>query len=75
MKYTDLENEWFTQWFQFILDNPDKPWNWYGISQNPNITWEIIQENPDKPWEWGLNGISRNSNITCDIIQANPDKD
>ena len=30
----------------------DKPWNWNGISANPNITWEIIQNNPDKNWNW-----------------------
>jgi len=28
---------------------PDKDWNWYGLSGNPNITWEIICSNPDKP--------------------------
>ena len=51
---------------------PDKPWNWYGISQNPNITWDIIVANPDKPWN--RDGISQNPNITWDIIAANPDK-
>ncbi|NDC83981.1 hypothetical protein EB093_10060 [bacterium] len=33
-------------------------WNWDGISQNPNITWDIIQANLDKPLDWY--GISRN---------------
>ena len=33
-------------------DNPKKPWNWKGISNNPNITWKIIQDTPDKPWDW-----------------------
>ena len=28
--------------------NPDKPWNWDGLSRNPNITWEIIKNNPEK---------------------------
>jgi len=45
-----LEREWSKKWFQFILDHPDKPWCWTGISYNPNITIDIIQENPDKPW-------------------------
>jgi hypothetical protein len=26
----------------FIEENPDKPWDWWGISANPNITWDII---------------------------------
>ena len=31
---------------------PDKSWNWYYISLNPNITWEIIRDNPEIPWNW-----------------------
>jgi hypothetical protein len=41
------------------------------LSQNPNITYEIIQQNPDKGWNY--NYLSRNSNITYKIIQQNPD--
>ena len=37
-----------------ILDNPDKPWDWDGISLNPNITMKDIIDNPDKPWEWRI---------------------
>ena len=40
---------------------PDKPWDWAGLSQNPNITWEIIQAHPDKPWDY--DGLSINPNI------------
>ena len=29
-----------------------KYWSWYGLSQNPNITWKIIKNNLDKPWDW-----------------------
>ena len=36
------------KWFQFILDNPEKSWDWYELSRNPNITWEIVKANPDK---------------------------
>lgn len=52
--------------------NLDKPWNWFWISCNPNITWEFIEANSDKPWVW--DEISRNPNITWDIIESNPDK-
>ena len=27
-------DEWSKKWFQFILDNSDKPWNYYWLSQN-----------------------------------------
>ena len=35
-----------------IQRNPDKPWIWEEISENPNITWDIIEKNPDKSWNW-----------------------
>ena len=57
-----FENEWSKLWFSFIIENPDKPWNWYNLSHNPNITWDIIRDNPDVKWDW--NRISFNSNIT-----------
>ena len=34
---------------EMILAHPDKPWDWGGISRNPNITMEMILANPDKP--------------------------
>ena len=51
---------------------PDKPWYWWGLSQNPNITWAVVKNNPDKPWNW--RGLSQNPNITWDIVEQNPDK-
>jgi hypothetical protein len=66
------ERDWCENWFRYILDHPEKPWDWYWISQNPNITWDIITTNPEKPWDWDT--ISQNPNITWDIIRTNPEK-
>ncbi len=55
-----------------VQANPDKQWNWYGISQSPNITMDLVQANPNKPWNW--KGLSCNPNITLDIIYSNLDK-
>jgi hypothetical protein len=30
----------------------ESKFNWYWLSQNPNITWDIVKDNPDKPWSW-----------------------
>jgi len=60
------------KWFQYILDHPEKKWDYYWLSMNPNITWEIVQENPRKPWEYYW--ISTNPNITWKIVQENPRK-
>ena len=48
-------------YFDFVKNNPDKPWNWYALSGNPNITWDIVRDNPDKPWEW--DALSRNEMV------------
>ena len=67
----NINNSWGEKWFQFIKTNPDKPWDFWSLSRNPNITWDIVKANPDKPWDfWSLSG---NPNITCDIVKANPD--
>jgi hypothetical protein len=41
------------------------------VSNNPNITWEIIQANPEIHWCWPL--VSENPNITWDIVEAHPE--
>ena len=53
-----VEKEWSIKYWNFIQENTDKPWDWPIISENPNITMDIIRENPDKPWNWRL--ISEN---------------
>ena len=50
----------------------DKNWNWFWVSENPNITWDYVQKHPNIPWNYS--GLSRNKNITWDIVQNNPDK-
>lgn len=46
-------------------------WDWYGLSKNINITWEIIKSNPHLPWNWY--GVSCNPNIDDNIILQNHD--
>ena len=59
------------EWIQFILENPEKQWDYYGLSRNANVTWEIIQENPQI--EWDVQGYSLNPNITLNIVLENPE--
>ena len=38
---------------EYLIEKyPDKPWDWYYISWNPNITMDFIEKYPDKPWNW-----------------------
>ena len=33
----------------YLLEKyPEKPWNWFGISHNPNLTIEFIEKNINK---------------------------
>ena len=50
--YDEFLDEWSEEWFQFIKENPDKPWDYYSLSDNQNITWKIVQDNPDNPWDY-----------------------
>ena len=52
---------------------PDNPWSYLCLSENPNITWGIVQANPDKQWDYEWLS-AKNPNITWGIVQANPDK-
>jgi hypothetical protein len=49
-----------------------RPWDYYCLSQNLSITWEIVKENPDRPWDYYC--LSRNPNITWEIVKENPDR-
>jgi hypothetical protein len=59
------------QFEQYVIDNPNKDWNYTYLSRNENITFEIVQTIPDKDWDYF--GLSQNSNITWRIVQDNPD--
>ena len=51
---------------------PHNSWDWYELSSNPNITWEIVLTNLDKPWSWWW--LSEHPNITWKIVLTNLDK-
>lgn len=71
--YNTFSNDWSNEWFQFILENPDKDWNYKFMSLNPNLTFEIVQANPDKDWDYEY--LIQNPNISISqIIHAYPDK-
>lgn len=43
---------------------------WSGISENPSVTWEIIQKNPSSRWDWPH--VSKNPNISWKNVQEVP---
>lgn len=54
------------------LIDQDYRWDWYSLSGNPSITFDIVLAHPDKPWDWFC--LSKNPSITFDDIRSNPDK-
>ena len=57
-------NSSVTTW-EVVQANPDKPWNWSGLSYN--VAWEVVQANPDKPWDWSC--MSNNLSITGEFVK------
>ena len=57
---------------EFFEKNIDKLWDWRLLSNNPNITMEIVEKYPNKPWDWI--GLSGNPNITIEFVEKYPDK-
>ena len=67
-----LNKKWENNILSFIKYNIDKDLNWYSISSNPYITFEMVLDNEHLPWKWVY--ISRHKNITWDIIEKYPNK-
>jgi hypothetical protein len=61
-----------TTLIDFVIAHPEKPWDWYWLSRNPNITMEDVILHPEKPWDWYW--LSRNPNITMEDVIAHPEK-
>jgi hypothetical protein len=61
-----------TRFQEFVEKYHDKPWNWTGLSWNPNVTLEWVEKYIDKPWDWS--GLSRNPNVTLEWVEKYPDK-
>ena len=54
-----IQSKWEVHYWNFLMKYENKiNWNWKCISQNPNITMEMIEKYIDKPWSWV--GISQN---------------
>jgi len=45
---------------------PNKSWDWNGLSQNINISYEDVIDNPHIKWDWS--GLSHNGNIPIQTL-------
>lgn len=61
-----------------VCNNTNIRWEWYDLSEHPNITLEIIKDHMClltiglKYCEWSWFNVSKNPNVTWEIIKANP---
>ena len=53
-----------------VLTNADLNWDWYGVSENHNVTYEFMQSRPDA--ECCLVALSRNPHVDLNIVFAYP---
>jgi hypothetical protein len=57
-----------------VTSAPDKPWNYYMLTMNPNITWsEHIKPNLNLPWRlfWYINNPNCTVSDIIEIIEIN----
>ena len=66
-----IQSKWEEHYWNFLMKYENKL-SWDYISQNPNITMEIIVNSPEKPWNWNI--ISNEKYITIEFIENSPDK-
>lgn len=60
--------------FDYILAHPELPWCAARVSENQNVTPEIVRNNPEYPWNG--RGLSRNPNFCLmDYMSLNYDLD
>jgi len=72
-KYPDKHrhHSWMSKFIKKFQNKLWK-WDWDWISENTNLTMEIIEKYIDSPWDWNL--ISRNPNTTMEFIKKYPNK-
>lgn len=63
--------------WDIVIEYKSLPWDWNGISCNPNINLDIIKKYPtnslgDEVPLWNWHGVSRNSSVTFEMILDNP---
>jgi hypothetical protein len=55
-----------------VIDaNPDKPWDWFYVSELQSVTLEYVLQNLDKEWHWFT--LSFSLELTMQDIQSKPD--
>ena len=57
----------------YILEHPQIPWHWPGVSYNPNITIQHVKNHPELPW--CMHRLTCNDSILWDDIINNPELD
>ena len=62
-------------YWNFIASHPEVDWDWEIVTQNPNITSEIVANNLSYPWDFEYVSSNLMDNITAQMIIDNPDKE
>ena len=55
----------------FVVEFPDKDWDWYRLSRNHRIDVSDILKHKELPWRW--DGVSRNPSLKIWHVTENPE--
>ncbi len=67
--WRDIAESKLTPW-EYIINNPDLPWEPCGVSSNPNVNIKIVLSKPTNYWNWVH--LSKNPGISFSDIMNNP---
>jgi len=67
----DLEN-YKTLW-EAILAEPNQPWDYWKLSEYPDLPWNIVTALSNKPWHW--HKLSSHPQLDFDFVRSVSDKD
>lgn len=58
------------------IDYPELPWDFWYLSQNPHIDWEIVDDllfsHPALVNEWDWSALSQADSLTREFVESNP---
>lgn len=69
----DGDVEGYATLWEAIRAEPDQPWDYWKLSEHPELPWEIVMALPHKSWHW--HRLSSHPQLTFDSVRSLSDKD
>lgn len=58
--------------WEAVCAEPNQPWDYWKLSQHPELTWAVIERLAHKGWNWAA--VSQHSGLVFEFVRAHPEK-